>query len=148
FLGLPLAVLSFSLLITGLSLGVGLAVTLLGLPVAAATLGLAVLIAQVERARLAGLGEPVAPLELAAVRPGAVRGVLDRLAAPRRWAAALHGIGVLPVAVLTWSVVVTWWAVGLGGVTAWFWMRFLPEDSGDQDVTLPELIGIEMNESL
>lgn len=129
--GLPLAVLSFSLVVSGVALAAGLAPTLAGLPVGAAVLGLATGLGAAERGRLRMLGETSAPAALAPVRPGAVPGVLDRLADPRRWAAVAHAVGALPLTILTWTLTVTWWALALGGTTSWFWSRFLPPDSAD-----------------
>jgi len=40
--------------------------------------------------------------------------------------------------VVTWSIMITWVAVGLGGLTYWFWDGFIPE--GDSDFYLTDVI--------
>lgn len=141
---LPIAIVTFTVLVTGLSLAAGLLVTVVGIPVAAATLAAAVGFGHLERTRLAARGTRLAPLHLAPVRSGGLRGVLERLADPRRWAAVLHGIGSLVVTLFTWSVVLTWWVGVLAGLTQWFWLRFLPDQ--DANTTLPELLDLPMSE--
>ena len=140
-LGLPLAVVSFSLVVTGLALSLGLLITLLGIPVAVGTLLLARGLALLERGRLQLLdGAPLVPAGHRRARRDGWRGLLDRLRDPQSWLDALHAVVALPVAVLTFSVVVTWWAVTLGGLTYWFWDGFLPDDG---DNGLARLLGWE-----
>ncbi|WP_129336486.1 sensor histidine kinase [Cellulomonas endophytica] len=142
---LPLALVSFTVLLVGLVLALGLLVTVLGLPVGAATLGAAVLLGDAERRRLELRGTPLGPLELAPVAGRGLRGVLQRLADPRRWAALLHGVGALVVALVTSPVLVAWWATALGGVTFWFWDRWLPQEPGT--VTLVDLLDLPVTEA-
>lgn len=130
--GLPLAVLSFSLVVTGLAASLGLLVTLLGIPLAVGTLLVARGFAVVERARLQLLdGRPLRPAGHRRPGRGGWRGLLARLKDPQSWLDALHAVVVLPVAVLTFVVAATWWAGTLGGLTYWFWQVFLPDDGDD-----------------
>lgn len=64
--GFPIALLSFSVLVTGLSLGLGLFITLLGLPVLVVVLGIARGFAAVERWRV---GQVAAEMPPAPYRP-------------------------------------------------------------------------------
>ncbi len=125
----PVALASFILLVTGVSLAIGLAVVWVGIPIGAATLGLAVGFEKLERTRLAARGTSLAPVVYAPVPGVGLRAQLQRMADPKRWAAVLHGVLVLVVSTFTWSVLVTWWAGALGGLTYWFWERWLPEDN-------------------
>ncbi|GEN78412.1 sensor histidine kinase [Actinotalea fermentans] len=129
FLSLPVAIASFVLLITGISLAAGLVVVWVGIPIGAATLGLAVGFERLERARLAARGTVLPPIAYAPVPGVGLRAQLQRLADPKRWAAVLHGVLALVVSVFTWSVLVTWWAGIAGGLSYWFWERWLPEDN-------------------
>lgn len=128
FVSFPVAITSFVVLITGLSLAAGLVVIWVGIPIGAATLGMAVGFETLERARLAARGTVLAPVVYAPVRGVGLRAQLARLADPKRWAAVLHGVLALVISTFTWSVLVTWWAGVAGGLTYWFWERWLPED--------------------
>lgn len=140
--GLPLAVLSFTLLVTGLSTGVGLLITIIGLPILVLTLELGKVLALVERWRVEQVtGQPVT----AAYRPptqggGWLRHWWDRLRDTQAWLDALHGMLILPLATVTWSIAVTWVAGTVGGLTYWIWGRSLPDD--DTSTTLSELLDL------
>lgn len=63
--------------------------------------------------------------------------VLTPLSDPHGWVYLIHGMIVnFAVGLFTWSVVLTWVAGSLGGLTYWFWSAFLPED----DFYLSEVI--------
>ncbi len=145
---LPVAIVSFTLLVTGLSLAAGLLITVIGIPVAVATLYAASGFAWVERRRLAARGTPLQSTRRPrrSRRPG-LRGMLSLLSDQRRWAEVLHGIFVLPLAVFTWSVVLTWWVGSLGGLTYWFWSRWLPVSPTGTGQSLRELLNLPMSES-
>ena len=130
---LPAALLSFTVLVTGLSLAAGLLVTVIGVPVAVATLAAGAGFASLERWRLGLRGTRLAPRR-SPVRGGhgrGLRGMLGVLSDGDRWAEVLHGISILLLAIITWSVVVTWWSGALGGLTFWFWSQWLPPSSSD-----------------
>lgn len=142
---LPVAILSFTVLVTGLSLAAGLLITVIGIPVAAATLVVAEWFGRLDRARLAARGTALGPVQYAPVRGRGLRGMLRLLADPLRWAAVVHGIGAMVLSIVTWSIAVTWWAGTLAGLTFWFWSPWVP--SPDSNTTLPELLGLPMTES-
>ena len=71
--------------------------------------------------------------------------MISPLGDPLRWGAVLHGIGAMALSIFTWSVLVTWWAGTLGGLTFWFWERWLPNP--DTNTTLPELLDLPMTEA-
>lgn len=143
FVTFPVALASFVLLVTGISLALGLVVVWVGVPIGAATLGLAVGFEKLERARLAARGTVLAPIVYAPVPGIGLRAQLQRLADPKRWAAVLHGVLALVVSTLTWSVLVTWWAGAAGGLSYWFWERWLPEG----DTGLAELLSLPVSNS-
>lgn len=139
FLAFPVTLTSFVLLVTGISLAVGLAVVWVGVPIGVATLAVAVGFERLERARLAARGTVLEPITYAPVRGTGLRAQIERLGDPKRWAAALHGVLALVVSTFTWSILVTWWVTTLGALTYWFWARWLPE--GEANVTLVDLLG-------
>ncbi|MFV0459422.1 MAG: sensor histidine kinase [Actinomycetales bacterium] len=131
--GLPLAIVTFSLVLTGLALGVGLLITVIGIPVLFVTLELARALALVERRRVEYVTGRTIPT---AYRPRAEeRGLLrrwwDGLRDAQAWLDALHAILILPLSTLTWSVAVAWWGGAIGGLTYPVWSRALPPDSHD-----------------
>lgn len=131
--GFPLAVLAFSVVLTGLAASLGLLVTLLGIPLGVLTLLAARGFAAVERARLQLLGSsPLAPAGHRRPRDSGWRGLLQRLRDPQSWLDVLHALVGFPLAVVTFAVAVVWWAGTLGGLTYWFWSLYLPpnEDGG------------------
>ena len=123
-LDLAVGVIGFTVVVTGLSLGLGLLITLIGIPIIAATLLLVRWAGRVELARASVLLEEDLP------GPGPLpRGesLLGRLFAPIRdaaaWKAAAYFVLMLPAGIVTFTIAVTWWATALGMLTlpAWAW---------------------------
>ena len=117
------------------SAGAGLAVVVVGLFVLLACLAVAGWTARMDRAllRTAGVDLP----ETRYPAPTAGRWGLGRLAHPQSWRDLLHVLVSFPVAVFSFSVAVSWVLGGLGGITYWFWSRWLPADNNG----LPALLG-------
>ena len=139
----PLALASFVLVVTGLSVGAATLVLWAGLPLLTATLLVASRLAAVERARIPGvLRESVpAPAHRRAARGASpARRLLVPLQDPQRWRDALHGVLHLAVSTVTFTVVLTWWAGALGGITYPAWSWAVPDAAGNED--LPELLGL------
>ncbi|MFI6163264.1 sensor histidine kinase [Micromonospora haikouensis] len=142
-LGLPLAVAGFAVLVAGLALGVGLVVTVIGLPVLAATLYAARGFADVERLRLtAVLGQDRVRPEYrrAEAGAGAWRRTLVPIGDVQSWLDLTHGIFNLVVALVTFVVTVTWWAAALVGTLYSVYDWALPHPPDDQP--LSELLGL------
>ncbi len=127
--GFPLALASFVVLVTGLSVSVGLAVLWVGLPLGALTLAAARLFAELERLRLRALGDDVPWGAYRHSNAGGWRAWLSLLRDPQYWLDLLHGIVVMPLALLTWTVALVWWVGGLAGITSWLWVDLLPRGS-------------------
>lgn len=142
--GFPLALVAFVLLVTGAAVAAGTLVIVLGVAVAALTLGIARGFARIERARVdAVTGERMPRPAYQPLRPGVLGAVLSAGADPRRWLDLLHGIVAFPIATTTFSLVLSWWAGALGGVTYALWEWSLPRDAADPDNTnLAELVGL------
>jgi signal transduction histidine kinase len=141
--GLPLAIVAFTLVVTGFALGVGLLITVVGFPILVGMVYLARGFAHVERARIPTvLRQPrVTPIYKS---PGPDAGFWRRMFTPlsdvQSWLDALHAVVRLPVAVASFSVVVTWWATALGGLTMPLWDWSIPRGADNTD--LPELLGL------
>jgi hypothetical protein len=132
-LGLPLGTAYFCWLVTGLSLGAGLAVTLLGIPLLTLVLASVRPLMALERTLAEELLEtrlPELPLAPPARRPG----TLGRLAA--YWTDAVTGRGVayllgrFAVGLVTFTVAVTAYAAALYGLAAPVVAAFTPIDLG------------------
>lgn len=133
----PIALISFVLLITGLATSAGLVIVWVGVPLAAATLVAARFFAILERARLRGVG---VHLPSPTYRAGTGKWAwLIVLRDPQYWLDALHGIASMPLATVTWSVVLVWWAGAVGGLSAWLWQPYLTVD--DSTRTLSDVLG-------
>lgn len=143
--GFPLAIIAFCLLITGFALGVGLSPLFgIGVFVLALTLLVARGFADVERHQLPEvLGRPVARprYKPAPENAGALRKLLNPLLNGQAWLDLLHGLIIFPVAIATFCVLITWWAVALSGVlyplVGWILQR-MPDEETQQ---LPEFLG-------
>jgi hypothetical protein len=122
--GFPLAVAAFVLLLTGFAVGIGTLAITIGIAVLAGTLAAARVLAQVERSRLDALfGFRTRRPAYRIPRGGKLGRAVSAGADPRRWLDLLHGIVAFPVAVATFSIVVTWFAGAIGGLgyVLWEW---------------------------
>ena len=127
---------AFVVCATLFSAGLGLAVVVVGLPVLVACLVVAGWAARMNRLLLGHAGVELASTRYPAAGPG-LRGHLRRLVHVQSWRDLLHVLVSFPVSIFSFSVAVSWVAGGLGGVTYWFWSRFLPADN----TGLPALLG-------
>ncbi|MFC6355354.1 sensor histidine kinase [Luethyella okanaganae] len=131
-LGLPMAVVSLSVLSAVFFTGVGTIALVVGFLVLVAALYLARGFGAFELERLRWAGRPAItppqwePPDRAV---GFVRGVLGPFVNGHCWLYLLHGMVVAPViSVLSWTVTVVWLSIG----TSWTWMLFLP-NRGDRE---------------
>ncbi|MFC4019631.1 sensor histidine kinase [Micromonospora sp. GCM10011542] len=142
-LGLPLAVASFVVLVVGSAVGVGLVVTVIGLPILSGTLYAARGLADIERLRLpAVLRQPRIRPHYKAAEPGA--NAWRRIFVPMRdaqsWLDLAHGVLRLIVAVATFVVTLVWWAGTIAGSLYWAYDFALPR--GEDDTDLAQLLGL------
>jgi len=126
-LGFPLAVISFGVIVTGLSVGVGSLFLLFGVPMLLLTLYAARAFAELERIRL----RPVLPTRSLRPRyrstnPDAsfLRRSFTPLVDGQYWLDLLHGLIVFGVSMATFTVAITWWCAAAFGLTylviGWF----------------------------
>ncbi len=142
-LGFPLAIVGFVVVVTGLSAGLGLLITVIGVPVLAATLFAARFLADVERLRIpAVLKRPRVRPAYRMAEPGA--GVWKRIVTPltqiQFWLDAAHALLHFPIAVTTFSVVLSWWSIAIAGTLTIAWDWSIPR--GPDNKSLAQLIGL------
>jgi signal transduction histidine kinase len=124
--GLPVGIITFTVIVVLLSLGFGLLPAfLLGVPVTAFTLLVAGVLARFERARLAVyLGEFIpSPDPAGAEGVGWLRATLR---SGLRWRATLYMVLLLPMSGVGFSLVVAFWSAGLVGLSLPVWESLLP----------------------
>jgi signal transduction histidine kinase len=137
---LPIAIVSLTVAITLFSLGVGMIITFVGIFIVVASLYVSRAFGTLELVRLRAAGMPEITRPAFKTSQG---GTLARAFAPltdrHYWLYLLHTVIVgFTIATLTWSLTIAWLATALGGLTFWFWDRFIPE--GDGDFHLSEVI--------
>jgi signal transduction histidine kinase len=120
---LPLAVAGFSLIVTLLSLGVGLVITVVGVFVIAFGL----VVARGFGAAYRGLGRSLLGVDVETPPPFARRrGIIGWITDRNGWRASLFLLLQLPVAIFTFTFTSVFWGYGLGALTYWIWQPFLP----------------------
>lgn len=134
-LNLPFGIATFTLMITGISLGFGLLITLVGIPILAATLFVSRAIAGIERRRAALLLDASVPVPYRPDPPGRWWQVLlARFRDPATWLSAVYDVTLLPLGVVSFTVTTVLWTTALASATlplyawtldepaeTWFW---------------------------
>jgi signal transduction histidine kinase len=142
-LGLPLAVVSLSILIAGFAAGVALVVVFIGLPILAGTLYVARGIADIERLALASVlrrGRARPHYRRADPQVGWLRRLVTPLTQLQSWLDLAHGVLKLPFAIFSFVLVLTWWALAVGGTLYVFYDWAIPNPP--DNVGLHELLGM------
>jgi hypothetical protein len=134
-LGLPLGIATFTFAVTAVSLGLGLVITLIGIPILVGTLLASRWIAKAERARAAWVVD-----EPAHAGDRRLEGsLLERSKALVRdrsaWGGVAWSLLLLPIGTAGFTVAVTLWSTALGFVTSPVWYWAMP----DGDDTIPLL---------
>jgi signal transduction histidine kinase len=138
--GWVLGLAGYVVFIAGICLAAGLVVLWVGIPVLAGTLVAARGLAHAQRHQLRSrLHRPAPTPRYLRPEPGAsrVRRMLTPLRDPQSWFDLVWTLLAFVTGTVAFVVAVTWWAVALGGLTYWFWQRWLPETDG----SLAELLG-------
>jgi signal transduction histidine kinase len=138
---LPIVIAGMVTLVTLFSTGLGTLIIMVGFFVLVSAMWVARAFGAFELVRLRAAGFPEIPSPEWRVPAG--NGWFARLFGVFRnghyWLALLHGSVVnFVVGVVTWSITITWLASGLGGVTYWFYGRWIPE--GDRGWSLFSVI--------
>lgn len=134
--GLPAGIVTFTVLVTGLSLAAGLAITLAGIPVLVFSLYLARWMGDAERAR-ARLVDPTPITRSGAPWTG---GLWSRTKAATTdlgaWRDTLWGLLLLPIGIAGFTIAITFWSAALGFLTSPLWWWSLPDNSDQPTATL------------
>ena len=140
--GLPTAVASITVCLTGAATGLGLAVVWVGVPLTVAALLAARRFADAERARIAPvLGRPATRPDYRTVESTSrAWRLLGALADPQSWRDLAHATLRIIPGTVSFALVATWWAGVLGGLSWSLWGWALPD--GPDDSKLPELLGL------
>ncbi|MEC3918722.1 sensor domain-containing protein [Nocardia sp. CDC160] len=145
FLGLPLSLVGFSLLVPLFAASLGTVVIFVGIPLLALTLLLARGFADIERVRLQQLTGRVAPRPRYARAPEGA-GWFRRITAPigqgQSWLDLLYAVVSLPIAIISFVLPLAWWAMALSGLTYWLWGRFIPYGD-NHDVVTETIMGAD-----
>ncbi|HEU5109284.1 MAG TPA: sensor domain-containing protein, partial [Micromonosporaceae bacterium] len=142
-LNLPLAIAGFGLLVVGFAVGLGLLVTVVGLPVLVGTVYVARWFADLERLSIpAVLRRPRARPTYRRAAPGAnwFSRMLTPLGQPQPWLDLAHGILRLPLAIFSFVVLLTWWSGALAGTAYVLYDWALPHPPDDEN--LHDLLGL------
>ena len=133
-LALPIGVAWFTILVTLLSTGFALAITLVGIPIIAATLVLADYGAKGERAlarALLGADVPEPPRAPAGVPEPILRRALHLLTNERRWRSVVYLLLLFPLGLLEFLAAVIGWSIALAGLTWPLWWWAIPDADAD-----------------
>ena len=124
--GFPIAIFSFSLLLSLTVISVATIVVWFGMLLLPLTLLIASAFASLSRSRLSNWSQTHEPVRYRPYGAGVV-GKLQILSDPRRWLDLVFEMLIsFPLRLGTFVLSVTWTVVGLGGVTYFFWSVFIP----------------------
>ena len=132
--GLPVAVAGFVVVVTLIVTGAALTIIWVGIPIGVAGLVVARGFGGLELIRLAAAGQaPIAQPDWRRPRAtGIVRRLLAIIADGRYWVRAVYVAPVdFALSIVSWVFAVVWSVGALGGVSYWFWERFLPRPGPD-----------------
>jgi signal transduction histidine kinase len=139
--GFPLGLVSYIVVFTLFTTGLGMLITVVGIPILVGSFYVARGFAQLERLRLpAVLRVPVPRPRYRRPGTGFWRRLLTPLADGQSWLDVLHAVIYWILATVGFSFLVTWWAGALGGVTYPLWDWALPRSSDSRDLNV--LIGL------
>lgn len=144
FAQLPLVIAAFTVVITMAAIGVGMAITVVGIPLLALTAYVARGFAHTERSMLRSLVGQQAPAPAyKAEQGGWLRRSLAPLTDPQSWLDIAFALVRLPLGIISWVIVVTWWSGAIAGLTYPLYGWAIPRGPDNQD--LPELLGLGDN---
>jgi signal transduction histidine kinase len=114
-LNLPFGIATFTIVVTGFALGFGMLITLVGIPILIAMLYVSRAMGTVERVRAGVLLDLEVPRPYRADPPRDRwwRVFLSRATDPATWIEVAYHLVMLPIGIVTFTVTLTFWTVGL-----------------------------------
>ncbi len=114
-LNLPIGIATFTIIVTGFALGFGLLITLIGIPILIAMLYVSRAMGWFERLRAALLldVEVPSPYRPDPPRDTWYRPFLSRASDPATWVEVVYHLILMPLGIITFTIVVTFWTLGL-----------------------------------
>ncbi|HMG29609.1 MAG TPA: sensor domain-containing protein [Jiangellaceae bacterium] len=139
--GFPIALAAFIVVVTGVTLGVGLTLIWVGVPILAATLAAARGFGHLERHLVTVAERRALPPTYYRPVSGSFPGRLwSMIRDPQHWRDVLHAVVALPVKIFTWTIAITWVSGAAGGLGRILYDWALPDYP--QNVELLDLLGI------
>ena len=133
-------IIAFSVALTLFSAGVSTIIIYVGIFILLGALYCSTAFAEIERNMASWATGQLPPTYYkSADSASKLRRMLSPLTDAQRWKDLLHAVFSFPVRILAFSVTISWFAAAFGGLTQWYWERFLPESNSD----LWDLLGIE-----
>jgi len=145
FTSFLIAIPALVIVVTDLALGVGLSVLVGGVLLLWVGVMVARGFARFERIRLRGmLGKPAPTPAYLCPRPedSFWRKAFLPLRDAQSWLDVLWCVVGLVTGTIAFSLAVAWWAAAAGGLSYWFWQRWIPEDS-EGTTGLADLLGFD-----
>ena len=139
----PIALVGFVVVVTDLALGVGLSIIIGGVLLLWVGVMVARGSARFERLRMREMLGRTAPTPrylCGRAGDGFWRQALTPLRDPQSWLDVVWSLVALVTGTFAFSLAVTWWAGTLGGLSYWFWQRWVP-DGGEDDHGLAYFLG-------
>jgi signal transduction histidine kinase len=132
-LDLPFGIAWFTVIVTGLSVGFGTLITLIGIPILLLLLLFSRVLSAVERARGRLLldVDVASPFQSLSVPGGLWPRIKTLLSDAAAWKALAFGAVLFPVGIVWFTVAVTVWSVALAGITYPTYGWALPRSDGD-----------------
>lgn len=126
---LPVGIVTFTLIVTGLATGLGMLITLVGIPILFVTMYVSRWMASVERARAKLLLDVDVEPAYRADPPKDTwwRMHVARATDPATWIEAGYHLFALPFGIVTFTITLTLWATALGMLTVPVWVWALPD---------------------
>ena len=127
---LPVGIVTFTLIVTGLATGLGMLITLVGIPILFVTMYVSRWMASVERARAKVFlhVDVPAPYRADPEPDKWWRVHVARFTDPATWVEVGYHLLMLPVGIFTFTVAVVFWTLGLSLVTFPLYFWALPND--------------------
>jgi signal transduction histidine kinase len=122
-LSMPIGIATFTVIVTGVSLGFGLLITLIGIPILIATLYVSRWMGSFERGRAALLLDAEVPRPYRADPPSGGKWwatPVARAKDPATWIELVYHLLLMPIGVITFAIVVTLWSLAVGLLIAPF----------------------------